>query len=422
MRALLPLLAAAALFAAGCVSPPASTPEGAERPIDPAAWDAVRALVGDAPCETDVGADTSANLVTLGHYQTDEGDIGEIDVRGDRAIFSRHQMGGLYVADLRDPRNISIVGTLVQEGATAFDLKWLPEKEAAVIGGGEGKLYVVDLTDPANPVVVSEADVSTQAHMVQPALLGGVTYVYVASQSSNAPAFVYKMEGWNLSLVGSFGLPAGPIGSGPLGNHDIAIVNDTLLQKTTLYLADGVAGWSAWSLDDPAAPQRIGGSVGQELGAGYVHTVRVGFFEGKRIVVTMQEVGQNSLKVYDATDLSKPVLLARWNADPSKPTAPQHNIQLLGPWLFMGHYTNGFYVFNLTSVISGPPVVGTLSLAPVGHWAVEEPAEADALGFANVWDVAVRRGVVYASDLTGRVTAVAFACLPIGDEAATATL
>lgn len=418
-------LAAVSLALAGCVTAPVPT-ETASTTTDSnvEVWDAVRTLMGEAPCEADVGAETSANLVTLGRYQTEEGDIGEIDVRDDRAIFSRHQMGGLYVANISDPREMKIIGTLVQEGASAYDLKWLPGMEAAVIGGGEGKLYVVDLTDPTTPVVVSEADVSTQAHMVQPAVIDGVTYVYVASQSSNAPAFVYQLEGWNLTLVGAFGLPTGSIQSLPLGNHDIAIINDTILGAQTLYLADGLAGWSAWNLDDPVNPKRIGTSLGQELGVGYVHTIRVGFFGDKRIVVTMQEVGQNTLKVYDATNLDLPILLARWNADATNPATPQHNIQLLGDWLFMAHYTQGFYVFNLSSVVNGPPLVGTAMLTPAGHWAVEDPvtASATSLFFGNVWDVAVRRGVVYVSDLTGKVTSVGFACLPIGDEAASATL
>lgn len=429
---LTPALAlAVALLAAGCVSQPgeldAASANGAGA-ADPAVWDAIRALVGDAPCDAEMSmGETTDNLVTLGRFETPEGDVGEIDVRGDLAIFSRHQMGGLYVADLSDPREMPILGTLVQEGATAYDLKFLPGIDAAVIGGGEGKLYVVDLTDPSNPMLASEADVATQAHMVQPAVVDNVTYVYVASQTNNMPVFVYQLDGYELELVGSFGTFAGtPLGgvveSGPLGNHDITIVEDELAGETLLYVADGVLGWSAWSLADPLAPTRVGGSLGQELGAGYVHTIRVGFFDGTRVVVTMQEVGQNTLKVYDATDLNAPVLLARWNADATRPTIPQHNIQLLGPWLFMGHYTEGFFVFNLTEVIAGPPVVGTLSLAPMAHWAVEEPAEPDVLGFANVWDVSVRRGVVYASDLTGKVTSVAFSCLPLGDEAASATL
>lgn len=422
MRLLAALLALSAL-AAGCVTaPPDSTPASVRPQEDAAAMQALRALMADVPCEADVGPETSANMLQLGKLQLDEGDVGEIDIRGDVALVSRHQLGGLYTVDVSDPRDPVVLGTLAIDETSALDVKWLPDGRGAVIGSG-GKLFVVDLADLTTPVVVAEADVPTQAHMVTLAELNGKTYAFVASQTNDQPAFVYEMDGWNFTMVGSFGtVPGTPLASGPLGNHDITIVDDTLLgDAPTLYLADGVMGWSAWSLEDPANPTRLGGSIGQELGVGYVHTIRVGFHEGKRIVVTMQEVGQNSLKVYDATDLTMPVLLARWNADATRPTIPQHNIQLLGDWLFMAHYTEGVYAFNLSAVIAGPPVLGTLSLAPAAHFAVESPADGGPLGFANVWDVSVSKGILYVSDLTASVTTVGFGCLVPGDEWATAT-
>lgn len=419
MRRLFALAALALL--AGCVTPPAPLDgeDAALTEAQTARWDAIRALVGDAPCEAEVGAGTSANMVPLGTLAGPTEHYGEMDVRGDIAVIGAGQ--ALDVVDLSDPREPRLISSLPLEVATA-DVKWLPGVEGAVIGAYDDALVFVDLTDLAEPRIAGEAPVATQAHMVQPALIDGRTFVYVASQTTNLPAFVYELDGWNATLVGSFGLPAGPIESGPLGNHDITIVHDELLDAPTLYLADGLAGWSAWSLADPVAPERIGGSLGQELGAGYVHTVRIGFFEGKRIVVTVQEVGQNTLKVYDATDLRLPVLLARWNADAARPGIPQHNIQLLGDWLFMAHYTEGVYVFNLTAVVGSPPLLGSLEMTPVAHIAVEDPDTPSALGFANLWDVTVRRGVVYTTDMGGVLTATAFACLAVGDEAASATL
>lgn len=420
MRLLLALAAIPLL--AGCIQAPSPEDVGAAAAVgaDTAAFDAIRALMADVPCEAEVGAGTSANLLELGKLQLDEGDVGEIDIRGDVALVSRHQLGGLYTVDVSDPRDPTVLGTLAIDEASALDVKWLPDGTGAVIGAG-GKLFVVDLADLANPVVRGEADVPTQAHMVTLAELDGKTYAYVASQTNNQPAFVYEKDGWNFTMVGEFGtLPGTPLMSGPLGNHDITILNDTILGEPTLYMADGVMGWSAWSLDDPARPQRLGGSVGQELGVGYVHTIRVGFFEGKRIVATMQEVGQNTLKIYDATNLDAPILLARWNADPTRPTIPQHNIQLLGDWLFLAHYTEGVYAFNLSGVVAGPPFVGTLSMEPAARFAVENPGSGGALGFANVWDVSVSKGILYVSDLTASVTTVGFGCLVAGDEAASA--
>ncbi|HEX2022476.1 MAG TPA: hypothetical protein VHH36_07170, partial [Candidatus Thermoplasmatota archaeon] len=163
-------------------------------------------------------------------------------------------------------------------------------------------------------------------------------------------------------------------------------------------------------------------TLSPEPGAGYTHQVRVGFYGDRRVVVTMSEAGLNTLKVYDATRLEAPVLLGRWNADPARPHVPQHNIQLLGETLFMAHYTEGLYVFNLTKVVHGPPLAGTLDLRPSAHWAVEEPEPPTELGFANVWEALVIDGVIHVGDITHGLTAIGYGCMPAGDPAFTATL
>lgn len=417
MRPFVPLALALPLLVAGCVAPSISTTDASGgEPPEPLLWDAVRARMASVPCEAEMSEGTTANLLPLGAFANEEsGHMGEMDVRDDLAVVARDQ--SIDLVDISDPRAPTLISSAAFDASPA-DVKFLPGLDAAIVGAYEGKLLVVDLADRANPTVAAEADVATQAHMVQPEVLGDKTYVYVASQSGRAPAFVYEMDGWEPKLVGSFSTTLEPL----LGNHDITIVNDTLLgNEPVLYLADGLQGWSAWSLDDPTMPMRMGGSVGQEGGAGYTHTIRVGFFGDKRIVVTMQEVGQNTLKVYDATNLQLPILLARWNADPARPYVPQHNLQLLGDRLFVAHYTQGVYAFNLSGVAAAPPLLGTLELQPDAHWAVETPVDASTpLWFGNIWDVTVRRGVLYITDMEGRLDAVGFGCLAIGDAAATA--
>lgn len=422
MRAFAALLLALPLALAGCVAPAAP---GAT--TDPAAEDAVstlQALVADLPCEADVGDETSANLLKLGEWRAEQGDLGEVDVRGDLAVLARHQLGGLYVLDLADPTSPTLLSTLPIDETAGLDVKWTANGDGALIGDF-GAIHVVDLTDPRAPVLrstFSYADngLSGQAHMVATREIGGQEWVFVATQTNFQPLHVLLREGWNLTLQGSFaGLPV--LKSTPLGSHDVTLVNDTLLgDAPVLYLADGLAGWSAWDVSEPASPKRLGGWLSPEPGVGYTHTIRVGFHEGKRIVVTMMEVGLNTLKVYDATDLEKPLLLARWNADPTRPHIPQHNIQFHQGMLYMGHYTEGMYVFNLSGVIAGPPLLGTLDMRPIAHYAVEEPSPGGALGFANVWDVLLSKGVLWLSDLNGTFTSVAFGCIQAGDEGQTA--
>lgn len=428
MRLLAPLLAFAMLFA-GCVSPPSDVGEAAAQDaLGADAWARIAALMGDVPCEAEVGAETSANLLALSNlaFPEEAGAHGEIDIRGDLALVARNQMGGFEVVDLADPTNLTVLSTFALDETGALDVKWMPEGDAAIIGDG-GKVHLVDMRDPSNPVLASTFDeteaglAAYQSHMVTPwKFEDGSEFVYVATQTGRAPMYVLQRDGWNLTYVGQYGmtpvLPSDPA----LGQHDMTIYHDELLDAPVMYVAEGLLGWSAADLSDPANPTRIGGSVSLEPGVGYTHTIRVEFVDGKRIVATMAEVGANTLKIYDATDLAAPILLARWNADPTTPHAPQHNFQLKDGMLYLAHYTHGVYVFNVSSVMRGPPVVGTLDMQPVAHFAVESPGEGGALGFANVWDVALVKGVIYVNDMANGFTSVGFGCLAPGDLNATA--
>lgn len=430
MRLLAPLLVIA-LVAAGCVSAPLDDSPGvaSEAATSEAAWEGVRALLADVPCEADVGAGTSANLLPLHSlaFGEEAGAHGEFDLRGDLALVARNQMGGFEVVDLRDPTNLTVLSTFALEETGALDVKWMPSGDAAIIGD-YAKVHLVDMRDPANPVLASTFEYEAnglaagQAHMVTPwQFEDGSEYVYVATQVGRQPLHVLARDGWNLTLAGQYAFSPLLASDAALGQHDMTVYHDELLDAPVLFIAEGTLGWSAASLADPANPQRIGGSASPEPGPGYTHTVRVQFFEGKRIVVTMAEVGANTVKVYDATNLQAPILLARWNADATRPHIPEHNIQLLDGRLYLAHYTEGVYVFNITRVMQGLPLVGTAEMKPEARFAVESPEDGGALGFANVWDVAVSKGVIYVNDMANGLTSVGYGCLPAGDVAVTAT-
>ena len=430
MRLLAPLLVIA-LIAAGCVSAPLDDPPGvaSEGEASAAAWETVRALVADVPCEAEVGAGTSANLLPLHNlaFGEEAGAHGEFDLRGELALVARNQMGGFEVVDLRDPTNLTVLSSFALEETGALDVKWMPSGDAAIIGD-YAKVHLVDMRDPANPVLASTFEYEAnglaagQAHMVTPWQFDdGSEYVYVATQGGRQPLHVLARDGWNLTLAGQYAFSPLLASDPALGQHDMTVYHDELLDAPVLFIAEGILGWSAASLADPANPQRIGGSVSLEPGPGYTHTIRVQYFEGKRVVVTMAEVGANTVKVYDATNLQAPVLLARWNADATRPHIPEHNIQLLDGRLYLAHYTEGVYVFNITRVMQGPPLAGTVEMKPEARFAVESPQDGGALGFANVWDVAVSKGVIYVNDMANGLTSVGFGCLPAGDATVTAT-
>lgn len=422
-------LALLSLLLAGCISAPdAPVGPAAEGSGSTAAMEAVRILMADVPCEAEVGAGTSDNILELARLQFGEeaGAHGEVDIKNGLALVARYQMGGFEVVDVSDPANLTLVSSFSIPETSGLDVKWTPDGAAALVGS-YGQVHLVDLADPAQPVLRTTFHYKgnatpAQAHMLTPyEAEDGTQYVYVATQVGRQPLLVLQREGWNLTLAGKYEFTPVLASDAALGQHDMTVYHDEILDKPVLFIAEGTLGWSAADISDPAKPVRIGGWLSPEPGAGYTHTVRVQFLEGKRIVVTMSEVGVNTLKIYDATNLQLPVLLARWNADATRPHIPQHNLQLLDGMLYMAHYTEGVYVFNITSVMQGPPVVGTLAMEPVARYAVSEPKPGGTLGFANIWDVVLYEGILYVNDMTQGFSSAGFGCVVPGDEAVTAT-
>ena len=176
-------------------------------------------------------------------------------------------------------------------------------------------------------------------------------------------------------------------------------------------------GWEAFDISDPKTSQRLALVPNLDPGQGYLHTVAGNMVGSRRIVATISEVGVNTLKVFDATDFSKPVLLGEWWADRTDPHQPEHDINILDGKLYMAHYTNGVYVFDLKK-LGGAPLLDTPTLAPAAHFAAANRMDGGAAGFANVFDVVEMNGVMYVSDFTDAqhaVTAVGYGCLTPGD-------
>ncbi|HEX2022193.1 MAG TPA: hypothetical protein VHH36_05730, partial [Candidatus Thermoplasmatota archaeon] len=242
----LALLVLGALLS-GCVKAPddASGPfpvSEANGGVVPAeVWARVRDLMEDVPCEVEVGAGTSANLLKLGELDLGEGMNGEADLRGETLLVADEAQGGFAVVDVSDPTDLRLVATFLAENTSARDVKWLSDG-AVVVGLAHG-LQLVDASDPEAPVEMASYDfkdlgLKGQAHMVTPVVLDGKEWLYVATQAHNAPVHVFSRDGWSLTHESSFGFAPPLLDSGPLGNHDVTIVNDSMRgDAPTLYLA-----------------------------------------------------------------------------------------------------------------------------------------------------------------------------------------
>ncbi|HWH07878.1 MAG TPA: hypothetical protein VNX21_01675 [Candidatus Thermoplasmatota archaeon] len=435
MRLPLALAAVAALVAAGCVTPASDLAPAGALPRDAtAAFAAARDLLAGVPCEAkEVGAGTSENLLPLAAVAYDESMHGEVDVRGDWMLVARYQAGGFEVVDVSDPLAPRLVGTYQSEEPTAYDVKWMPDGRTAVVGHDltielvdVSPLLVPGLTpDEAEarglaPVVLStwtydHPGVGANMHMLTTARIAEADWVFAAA-NDNTGVLLLKLEGTELKLVRHIGNDL--LGGGPIGPHDMGLVVDETLQKPVLYVANGFEGWRAFDVSDPERPVHLATLPNLGLAQGYTHTVLGQKVGERRLVATIQEVGANTLSVFDATDFQRPVLLAQWRADATTPTAPQHNLQLVNGTLYVAHYTKGVYVFDLNK-LGTAPLLGSLDLKPVAHYANPQPQDGGALGFANVWDVVVHKGLLYVADVQAGTAVVGYGCLTPGDEAAT---
>lgn len=432
----LPLALAGMLLLAGCLAPSAVDPASVAKVDDAVVLQTLQGLLADVPCEaSSVGAQTSENLLDLAKMEYDGTQHGEIDIKADWMLAARFQAGGFEVVSLADPLNPALAAIFQSEEANAQDVKWMPDNRTAVVGVNL-KVLLVDVgpvldspLPPAEtlernvtPVLLGEWEypidptnphdsVAPNMHMLTTARLGGEDYVFV-TPNTDTGVWVLKRNGDALEYVTNFGAP---LGGGAIGPHDMSLVWDEILQAPVLYVANGFEGWAAYDVTDPAAPVRLGFMLNLDPApVSYTHTVLGAKVGDRRLVVSIAEVGLNMMKVYDATDFSTPLLVGVWWADKTAPQMPQHNIQIVGDQLFMAHYTQGVFVFDL-STVDPTPLAGTASLAPVAHYAPPQQDAADTLGFGNIWDVVVHEGLLYVNDMAHGTSVVGYGCFEPGD-------
>lgn len=421
---------------AGCLG--AGTDEGIiPEPDDPATvtdpWPAVLAAMEGVPCEATVpsGA-TSENLKQLGLWGSNESAFANLDPWGEFLVAGNGL--GLHVISVRDPMNPVEVAWYPDHGFG--DAKWTANGTAVAAASRGRTIDILDVSavydwnggeplgnDSIRVVGTWEyegappppRDLFTNMHMLEAHRINGNDYVFVAPNDDTGVSwFKVTIEDGNATFDTMPPVGA-PLSGGPLGPHDMTVEDDLILNKPMMYIPNGFEGWQAYDLSDPERPVRLA-SMPNLVMQGYTHTIVGNKVGEKRIVATIQEVGTNTLKVYDATNFASPVLLAEWSADKSDPKTPQHDITLLDGKLYMAHYTYGVYVFDLTTLTT--PLVGTATLSPVAHFVPANRMDGGALGFANVFDVNVVSGVLYISDFTdpaNALTSVGFGCLTPGD-------
>lgn len=380
--------------------------------------------MADVPCEAAVGPGTSDNLRVLANMTFEEGGTGDIDVRGRLLATTRS------IHDVSDPLHpVQTADFATLEIPAGGDVKFLSDNQTLVTGTGGG-ILLIDARDPWAPVIEDEwsfdefsgvnlpgGSVFLNAHMLGTARIDDKDWVFLAP-NSNSGIWILEVEGAPGSRTLNYVAQTLPAEGGPLGPHDLFVHQDPFTSQWLLYSADGFHGWTVFDLADPTAPMPIGGLVLPQ--PGYTHTIQAARFGERRIVVTIAEVGENLLQVFDATVLQAPVLLAAWQVEPLA-TTPQHNINIVGDHLYVAHYGYGMYVFDLTTV-PDVPAIGTATFAPVAHYDPVPggtPYVAGIGGFEAVYDVVLQDGLLYVSGFSPPlegIDVIGFGCIAAGDK------
>lgn len=468
-------LALAAL--AGCVSSPddagrASVPTTFVDPIveqhdhsDPAAhalWTPnVRQLsfnsLGEAPNKT-------------------RGTYGEIDVHGDWAYVAvlgdRGETPGFLVLDVKDRASPKVVSFTPSPGTRIADVKGEPTNKWVFLGGERGAptsqnralrtvgdlaaaaqagqpdqfvtrngIRVFDVSDPAAPKEAAFAPSDSGCHMLSHKAYAGGEWVFCVGTA----ILVYRFDPASgaLDLAARYAPAPGEAApivaqepTDPLGQlffestpHDMTIQDDALTGGVFMYASYWDLGLRIVDVSDPEKPVEVGSWAGEgsDLWAGNVHTAMARTTDdGRRLVYAIPELFEGDavagLFVIDATDPAAATLVGEWAPEGNHPNDgirfSTHNFQIVGDRLYLAFYHAGVWVLDVGGARAVDPAVLGYYLP---HETVETTKPREQTNAPNVWDVVLKDGHLYATDIDAGLYVLHYAEDTLGDPALTST-
>lgn len=423
---------------AGCSDPADDAPSGDG------------ALPADAPdafphldCVPDrSGTGLSPNLAVLGFMEDgglrEELDTAVIDRRTILAA-SYNQDDAMEFYDVTDPLHPQKVSEWQSGADNNDDFKFLPDGKGIVIVGGS-TLRIVDVRDLANLAVESTHDLDNAAtgrfergHTVQVWQVAGATYVSMGkAEGQDVSIFRVDGEPGSRTLTRVASLATSPItlphGIEPLQAHDTWFEVDAETGTPMLWVANVDWGVVGYDVSDPANPKVLATMMPGPADplVGYSHGVGVAHIDGRRLVVSAQEFENGVLKVYDATNLAAPRLIGTFH---DTEMSSFHNMQVVGPYVFVTHFAQGLFVFDLRDVPTTDGLAQPIDMPVFAHADAEgdlsDPQAQVPVNrqraYVGTFEVTLRDGVLWTIEVGAGIRSFAFGCLAPGDVTATST-
>lgn len=288
-------------------------------------------------------------------------------------------------------------------GGSAFNDIWgyVNGSEEYAILGGRDSIYIIDISDPQNPVrnySIFQSDTSTWRDMKVyqhylyaiadggPSSDKGVT-IYDLSQLPDTVTYVGSLDqqfarGHNIFIdtdnarLYAVGIP---------GNQDVCVydlsdpahpvlwdcialdtivhpdttllskyyIHDIFVRNNIAYCSHGYMGYFIWDMNDKSNVHLLGAIAGSNLGNGYVHSSWNTDDNQKAVVAT--EVGSDpKLYLIDQSDLENMDVLYEWK-EPllecidtvNTSNKIPHNPYIIGDHVYVSHYNDGLQVLRM---------------------------------------------------------------------------
>ncbi len=388
------------------------------------------------------------NVVSYGHAPPEEGQrLTEIDVVGD--FVYQCSGSGFRILDITNRSAPQVVSVYSGE-QTCADVKVTADGAYAIVMGVE----IVDVTDKTSPEVVV-ADTGAFCHMCYIHEIDGREYVFLARDEPHEVPFgngvgIYELtrDPVGLERVGAFvvapedrvntHMPDGDVFAHQV--HDMLVYDDPVLGKPVMLAAYWDLGVRIVDVSDPAGPVEIGAWDDFNGDLGDIHTVGVDFIDDRRIIAAGTEngaiidpVGSASgysagfVYLLDATDPADVRTLGKWINPGRHASGPEpvgvysmHNLQFVQGRVYAAHYHAGVWVIDAAGYVQAAaedPLRTALREDEVPSWGFVFTSTDDAS--PNVWDVVLKDGYLYASDIGNGLHTLRFVGDPLGDPAFT---
>jgi hypothetical protein len=392
---------------------------------------------------------STPNMRQLGHTTLEVDGVrftslGEMDWHGTLAVVSAQVIGGegaIVLVDISDataPMPLSYA--TIREAAHPLDVKF-DEKGEYVYASGTARILVFDVRDPKAPV---EAGVSTPpgaaCHMSALGVVGGTEWFFCTGDPVGLTVYqiVDAVPGARGLVPVAHARPSGDAAprtdAGTFGvagaPHDMTFQLDPVDGRPLLVVSNRGYGVRVLDVSDPRLPRELGAWVGKgaQHSPLHWHTGMVAMVGGTRYLITSPEILPDAqtppaIWLLDATEYADLRLVAEWTApgDHGSPgfTFTTHQWQVAQERLYLGYYHAGVWVLDLAAIVAGGWEEDAARPDVLGFYLPHEAPATEGAMVPNVWDLTLRDGVMWVTDISSGLYALHYAPDALGDPAIT---